>query len=258
VAILTDFGTSDYYMGAMEGAIYSANHMVRISIISSEVRAFDIAEGSYILSRAALTYPPGTVFVTKIDTGSFRVIVLETSNGKIFVGPDNGVLTGVIEEMGINHADQITNQTLMGNSSSSTFRRAYNYGPVAGYISSSKVKPSDVGPEIADLKLLSIAKAGLNGTERSGSIIHVDRYGNLITNIPSRMVEEAGIAKGQRLNLTIGNHTVEAKFVSTYSDVPLRDWLALISSDGDLEIARNMENAAKTIDESVGAEIRLM
>jgi len=260
VAVLTDFGTSDFYVGAMEGSIYSANPLVRISTITNEVTAFDIAEGSYLLSKAARTYPPGTVFVVDVDPGSsreMRFIVLETSNGKIFVGPDNGIMTGVIGEMGLAHAYQITNQTLMGNNSSSTFRGAYVYGPVAGHLSSGKVEPGDAGPEITDIKLLPMVSARLNGSEISGAVIHVDKYGNMITNIPSDLVKEAGISKGQELNATVGNHTIAAKFVSAYSDVPLGDWLALISTNGELEIARNMENAAKTIEASAGKAVTL-
>lgn len=260
VAILTDFGTSDFYAGAMEGSIYSANPLVRISTITNEVAAFDIAEGSYLLSRAAQTYPRGTVFVTDVDPGStkdMRFVVVETSNGKIFVGPDNGILTGVIDEMGLAHAYQITNKTLMGNSSASTFRGAYNYGPVSGHLSSGAAKPGDVGPEITDLKLLPLARARLNGSEISGAVVHVDRFGNLITNIQSGMVEEAGISKGQGLNMTVGNRTIAAKYVSSYGDVPLRDWLTLVNSNGVLEIARNMENAAKTIGASAGSEVMM-
>ncbi|HWQ19892.1 MAG TPA: SAM-dependent chlorinase/fluorinase [Methanotrichaceae archaeon] len=260
MAVLTDFGISDFYVGALEGSVYTANPLVRISTITNEVKAFDIAEGSYLLSRAALTYPSGTVFIAEVDPGSskdMRFIVLETPNGKIFVGPDNGILTGVIAEMGLAHAYQITNQTLMGNGSSFTFKGAYIYGPVAGHLSSGEVEPGDVGPEITDLKLLPMAKARLNRSEISGAIIHVDRYGNLITNIPSDLVGEAGISKGQGLNMTVGNYTIATKFVSTYSEVPLGDWLILINSNGVLEIARNMENAAKAIEASAGDAVSL-
>jgi hypothetical protein len=101
VAVLTDFGTEDYYVGALEGSIYSADPTVRISTISHQVKPFDITEGSYILAKAIRWYPTGTVFVGDVDPGSTRdrrFIVMTTLDTKLFVGPDNGLFTEVIHD----------------------------------------------------------------------------------------------------------------------------------------------------------------
>lgn len=116
VAILTDFGTTDYYAGALEGSIYAANPSARVSTITNEIQPFNVAEASYILAKSAHWYPPETVFVAEVNPGSgnkHRHIVLETKDGKLFVGPDNGLFTGVIDEFGISSAYEITNQNLM-------------------------------------------------------------------------------------------------------------------------------------------------
>ena len=103
VATLTDFGTNDFYAGALEGSIYSANPLVRISTITHQIKPFDIAEGSYILAKAAKRYPSGTVFVCEVDPGSdenLSFIVLKSNDNKLFVGPDNGLFTGVMDDLG--------------------------------------------------------------------------------------------------------------------------------------------------------------
>lgn len=258
VAVLTDFGTTDYYAGALEGSIYAVNPSVRISTITQEIQPFNVAEGSYILAKSALWYPPGTVFMAEVNPGSgrgLRHVVLETEDGKLFVGPDNGLFTGVMDNLGFAHAYEITNRSLMRENLSETFQSLHIYGPVAARLAGG-LRPSEVGPEVDDLKRLPTMPAAINGSEISGSVVHVDRYGNLITNIPSELVERAGMVLSDRLDMTIGNQNVSATFVRTYGDVPLGDWLALIDSSGDLEIAINMENAAKAIGAHAGDGVR--
>ena len=121
------------------------------------------------------------------------------------------------------------------------------------------MEPSEVGPEIpvADLVRLPIASARREGPVLVGSVVHVDRYGNLITNIPGRLAEEVGLASGDPLDITIGDQPITVTFATTYDDVPEGDWLALINAEGVVEIARNLANAAKTVGASAGAEISM-
>ncbi len=258
VAILSDFGSSDYYAGALAGSIYSANPSVKISTISNQVKPFDIAEGSYILAKAAKWYPSGTVFVGEVDPGSEknrRFIVLETSDGKLFVGPDNGLFTEVMDELGLAHVYQITNRSLMfqGNESA-TFRAFYVCGPVAAHLAAG-VPPDEVGPEIRDSVRLQMAQPKIAGSWITGSIVHVDRYGNLMTNIPGSLTREAGLAIGSKLTLSLANQSFNATFATTYGDVANGQWLALINPDGQLEVARNMADAAKAAGVSAGDKI---
>ena len=260
VAILTDFGTEDYYVGALEGSIYSADPAVRISTISHQVKPFDITEGSYILAKAAMWYPPGTVFVGDVDPGSARdrrFIVLTTLDSKLFVGPDNGLFTEVIHDLGLAHAYQITNQSLIyRENKSATFQGFSVYGPVAAHLAGG-VRPEEVGPEIRDLVQLPVTQPGVNGSEITGTVVHVDHYGNLITNIPRKLATGAGFVPGQHLRINLGNQSVNATFATTYGDVATGQWLALISSDGAVEVARNLENAAETIGASAGEKVTL-
>ena len=100
VAVVTDFDTTDFYVGAMQGAMYSVNPQARIVTITHEVEPFNVAEGSYILVQAAREFPSGTVFLAVVDPGvgtERRPIVLQTKDEKLFVAPDNGLLTGVMD-----------------------------------------------------------------------------------------------------------------------------------------------------------------
>lgn len=260
MAVLTDFGTEDYYVGALEGAIYSANPSVRISTISHQVKPFDIADGSYILAKAAMWYPPGTVFMGDVDPGSAkdrRFIVLETLDSKLFVGPDNGLFTEVIHDLGLAHAYQITNVSLMNRENeSATFQGFTVYGPVAAHLAGG-IRPEEVGPEIRDLVQLPLTQPEVNGSEITGSVVHVDHYGNLITNIPRKLATGAGFVPGLPLRINLGNRSINATFATTYGDVATGQWLALMSSDGAVEVARNLENAAKTIGASAGENVTL-
>lgn len=261
VAILTDFGTTGYYAGSLEGVIYATNPYAKVSAITHEVEPFNVAEGSYILAKSARWYPPGTVFLAEVNPGSgnkYRHIVLETKDGKLFVGPDNGLFSGVMDDLGFARAYKITNQSVMqGNvSASETFLSLYIYGPVSARLAAG-LNPEELGPEVDNLKHLPFVQPSLNGSDIMGSIVHVDRYGNLITNIPSQLMEMANISLSEQLNITIGNQSISVSFVRTYGDVPLGDWLALIDSTGDLEVAINMKNAAQTIGAHVGDTVRV-
>ncbi len=288
VAIISDYGTKDFYAGALEGAIYSENPSVKISTITHEVEPFNVAEGSYLLSQAAKMYPTGTVFIAAVDPGSgeTRSIVLESGDGKLFVAPDNGILTGVMDELGTAHIYEIANQSFMMMDESGenhTSQSWYIYAPAAARLAEG-ASPRDVGPEIFDPVRLSeveaeaiessisesntnesninessISDSSYSRQKISGSVVHIDRFGNMITNIPGSMMKSAGYNIGDNISVAIGDKKVDVTFVSTYGDVPEGDWLVLIDDSlGAVEIARNMENAAETIGGLAGDEVQLM
>lgn len=266
VALLTDFGTTDFYAGAFEGSIYSANPNVRISTITHQVAAFNVAEGSYILAEAAKVYPPGTVFAADVDPGAGedeRAIVLQTEDGKLFVGPDNGLFTDVMADLGVASVREITNHSLTGReSASATFKGIGIYGPIAGHLAAG-VDPSLVGPEISDPVRIEQAEAKIEDGALAGTVVHVDHWGNLITNIPQELVERADLSPGDPIEIAfVGDGAGEADkvdglFGTTYGDVPEGEWVAFISSLGRLEIAINMGSASDALRIEAGAEVQI-
>jgi len=260
VAVLTDYGTKDFYVGALKGAMYTANPQVKITTITHQIEPFNVAEGSYVLVHAAMEFPPGTVFLAVVDPGvgtERRSIVMESPDHKLFVAPDNGLLTGVMDKLGVAHAYEIKNYGLIRKGTvSATFHGRDILGPVAAHLAGG-VRPSDVGPEITDLIRLPVTPARRDGAAVVGLVVHVDRYGNMITNIPGRLIEQMGFEPGARIRVTIGNEAITATFATTYGDVPEGDWLALINAEKLMEIARNLGNAAETVGASAGIKVRL-
>ena len=260
VVLLTDYGTSDFYVGALEGVIYSANPNVRISTITHEVAAFDIADGSYLLAQAARKYPSGAVFVVDVDPGAGMVersIVLKTNDGKLFVGPDNGIFSGVMDELEIASIYEITNFDLIGQGkASATFKGIYVYGPMAGHLAAG-TDLSEFGPEIIDPVRIEVVAADLVDGNLIGTVAHVDSWGNLITNMPQELIERSDLTPGDRIEVSVGGEKVEAVFGTTYGDVLQGEWVVMVSSLGRLVIARNMDNAAETLGVSAGTEVRI-
>ncbi len=260
VVLLTDYGTSDFYVGALEGSIYSANPNARISTITHEVATFNVAEGSYILAQAAREYPPGSVFVADVDPGSGvkeRSIVLETEDGKFLVGPDNGLFTEVMNDLGVASVRQISNQDLTSRgNASATFKGIGFYGPVAGHLAAG-MDPSEVGPELFDPVRIEVAEAYLDNKTIVGVVAHVDHWGNLVTNIRQDLIERADISPGDGIVILTGGENVDAVFGTTYSDVPKGEWIAFVSSLGRMEIAINMDSAADALGVSARTEVRV-
>ncbi len=263
VVLLTDFGTTDFYVGAFEGSIYSANPNVRISTITHQVAAFNVAEGSYLLAAAARVYPPGTVFAADVDPGAGedeRSIVLLTEDGKLFVGPDNGLFTNVMADLGVASVREITNESLTGRkSASASFEGIGIYGPIAGHLAAG-ADPALVGPVITDPVKIDLAEAKIEDGALAGTISHVDHWGNLITNIPQELVEGADLSPGDRIEIAFGGdeaEKVDGIFGTTYGDVPEGEWVAFVSSLGRLEIAINMGSASDALGIEAGAEVRI-
>ena len=260
VVLLTDYGTSDFHVGALEGSIYSANPDARISTITHNVPAFNIAEGSFILAQAAPYYPPGAVFAADVDPGAAtdeRSIVLLTGDGKLFVGPDNGLFTDVMNELGVASVREITNEnfTVQVNFSAN-FWGIGVYGPVAARLAAG-MDPSEVGDEIFDPVRSEVDLARLENETLVGVVEDVDHWGNLITNIPRDLVDRADLEPGDRIEISIGGEEVEAAFGTTYADVPEGEWVAFIGSSGRLEIAINMGSAALVLGVSSGSEVQV-
>ena len=247
VVLLTDYGTSGFRVGALEGSIYSENPQVRISTITHQVSAFNVAEGSYLLAKAARYYPPGTVFVAEVNPGvgtDERSIVVETEDGKLFVGPDNGLFTDVMEDLGVARVWEVRGLNLTRSGGDPvTFNGVEVYGPV-GAILAAGADPAGVGPEVSDPVRLERQRAGVEGDEVVGAVAYIDPWGNLVTNIPEELLGGTDIGPGDRVEISVNGSRIDALFGTTYADVPVGEWVVLVGILGRLEIAVNMGSAA--------------
>ena len=262
IALLTDYGTQDHYVGELQGVILSINPKAQLVSITHEVPNYDIRDGSYILATAAKGFPPGTIFVGVVDPGvgsKRRAIIVETLDKKYFVGPDNGLFTDVIRSYGVKRAFEITNVLWYRTSAiSSTFHGREIFGPAAAHLSRGE-KIEEAGAPVTDLQKFQRTDAVLSAGRIRGEILHRDRYGNLITNIAADILAKASWRTGMDFDFTVGSQTARAKFADRYSAVPKGNFVIILNSQGRLEIARHLASAADSLGTSVGdtLEVRI-
>jgi S-adenosylmethionine hydrolase len=200
------------------------------------------------------------VFVVVVDPGvgtQRRSIVLRTQTGQRFVGPDNGVLSGVMAEQGVDRVWQIQEEQLAASGRmSSTFHGRDIYGPIGGRLAAG-MSPDDVGPQIDDPVQLVIHAPVRAGLVFEGQIVHVDHYGNIATNIPAHWLSEGAVGLGEILVVIVGDRRWPAQRAKTYADVAPGELLVLASAEGTVEVARNRASAGERLAAKAGDVIRI-
>ena len=258
VATLSDYGSMGFYSGALVGATLRTNPAARVVTITNEIAAYNVAQGAYVLAEAAEEFPPGTVFLCAVTPGAGgRAVAVRTRNGQTFLAPDNGLLTHVMDRFGVAESRAVTNQALLVRKQASPiFLGRDVLAPVAGRLSAG-LPLSRVGPPAGELKRLLVTKPAIRGAKLIGQVVYVDRYGNLLTNIPGKLIRDVGAKLGEPWNIAIGARTEKAAFSKQYSDVPKGAWLFLINAEDSVEIARNMTSAAEGVSAVEGASVAL-
>ncbi|KPJ57398.1 MAG: hypothetical protein AMJ42_04720 [Deltaproteobacteria bacterium DG_8] len=248
IALLTDYGDKDFYVGAMKGVIYSIYPEAMVVDITHQIPPYNIKEGALTLYRAAREFPPGTIFVAVVDPSvgtSRRPIVSLTLDGKYFVGPDNGIFNVVFQEAGVHKIYQIKNPKWMRQAGvSKTFHGRDIFAPVAAHLAAGQ-PVEEVGPEIKDYLLLSSRPAKREGNRIRGEVTSIDHYGNVSLNIPRKLFKELGLKRGAELLVHFKNKKVKIKWVITFDEVPEGESLLFISSTDFLELAVNRGSAAR-------------
>lgn len=248
VAFYTDFGINDPYVGQLKGAVKTVNPGAELLDLSHDSSVFDVSAASYLLAKATRTLPPGTVIVAVVDpgVGSDRAAVaVRTGSGRIYVAPDNGLLTEVLAREGLVEARLIENKDLfLPGEASSTFHGRDIFAPVAGHLAGGE-SIQKVGPKAEKIMRLPRNTATVMPNLAKGLVIFIDHYGNILTNIPGS--ELSKLKTGQLLNLTIKGKPVPLPFLRTYAEAPDDRPFALINSDGEFEIAVSKGNAAKKL-----------
>ncbi|WP_457621486.1 SAM hydrolase/SAM-dependent halogenase family protein [Persephonella sp.] len=184
VALLTDFGTQDGFIGAVKGVISSINPAVNIIDISHEVDSFDILEGALILSATYRYFPEGTVFVSVVDPGvgtERKPIVIKTEK-YFFVAPDNGIVSIAVQDQKVEKIIHIKNKQFILERFTETFHGRDIFAPVAAYIT--RGVPVDMfGEELESINKIRIPEPEERDDLVVGQVIKFDKFGNCITNI---------------------------------------------------------------------------
>ena len=261
VTLLTDFGAADYFVGALKGAILSVNPQAHIVDITHEIPAHDIAAGAFTLLAAYSSFPAQTIHVAVVDpgVGSARRPLLVAAREHFFVGPDNGLFSYVCErEQGDVRVYQLTNEKFFRTPVSNTFHGRDIFAPVAGALSKN-VPPEDFGEPVEDyVRLVPLApvREGDAAGAWSAKIIHIDRFGNLITNITRRELAGAEFTQGARLD--VGGRAINSfrKFYAEETGAA-GELFAIWGSAGFLEIAADRASAARLLRAERGQTVRV-
>ena len=253
ITLTSDFGLNDPYVAEMKGVILTINPNANIIDITHGVEKFNIRIGAFLLASAARYFPKGTVHVAVVDPGvgtERRAILLQTPQG-FFVGPDNGVLILAAQNQGIEHIYQITTPKFMLSKVSSTFHGRDVFAPVAAHLDMG-VEPFEFGPEINDVVTPEFVRVKKRNDAFIGEVLHVDGFGNIITNINQKEISEAKTVKIEMQNLTLN-----LQLCKTYAQAKPQQPIALIGSHGFLEIALNQASAAEKYGAKVGNKIEI-
>jgi len=256
ITLLTDFGTEDYFVAAVKGVIIGASPNARIVDITHDIPPQDIEAGAFTLLAAYASFPPATIHVAVVDpgVGSSRRPLLICAHDQFFVGPDNGIFSYVCEQSARPQIFHLTNNKYFRHPVSSTFNGRDIFAPVAVALSNG-IKPVKLGEKTGDYVRLKPLKAQASTSgEIIGRVIHIDRFGNCVTNITRAELSPQMIAAGAKLRV---KRKVVTSFRSYFAEnTESKDRVfGIWGSAGFLEIVAAQESAAKILNAHRGDSV---
>lgn len=247
ITLLTDFGLEDPYVGVMRGVILNIVPRANLVDLTHAVPPQDIDRAAFLLATAVDYFPPGTVHLVVVDPGvgtTRRPIAVRTERA-FYVAPDNGVLDLALARQSAERCVHLTEQRYWLAEVSATFHGRDIFAPVAAHLAGG-VPIDALGTPVRDLTHRSALQVAREPDGRlRGRIQHIDRFGNCITNVPAELVlNRASIIK-------VGVAAIQG-LAATYAAVEPGELVALIGSQGFLEIAVRNGSAADRIGGRVG------
>lgn len=257
ITLLSDFGTRDYFVGSIKGVILSINPHVNVVDITHDVPSHDIAAGAFTLLSTYRTFGPRTIHVAVVDpgVGSTRRPLLVAAAEQFFIGPDNGIFSFVYESEPNHEVYELTNDMYFRHPVSATFHGRDIFAPVAAALSTG-IAALELGDPIVDaLRLDTIEPKQLDRGGYKGRVLHIDRFGNCITNFKREMLS---VEDEHRARITIKTKSIRSfrPFFSS-TDKHREKLFAIWGSAGFLEIASYEQSAAKRLKTKVGDPVLL-
>jgi S-adenosyl-L-methionine hydrolase (adenosine-forming) len=261
LTLLTDFGLADWYVAAVKGVVLGLAPGTGIVDLSHEVPPGDVETAAFLLAAAAPTFPPGTVHLAVVDPGvgsERRLLAVEAGEAR-FLAPDNGLLTRILQGGGpvaVRAADRPdvylpSYRPSSGEISGETFHGRDRFAPLAAALLRGEPFAS-LGPAIADPILLELPRPRREEGLLRGRVAHVDRFGNLVTDLPG-----AWLPAGTPFAATVGNALTATRRVSCYRDLPPGEPGLLVGSLGTFELSLAGEDLARSRGIARGAPVRI-
>ncbi len=258
ITLLTDFGLSDVYVGVMKGTIAQINPQLKVIDITHDIPPQNIAAGRFCLMNAYAYFPTETVHVAVVDPGvgsSRRPVAIKCANC-FLVGPDNGLFSGVLSRESAIGCVCLTNPKYWRTPQpSSTFHGRDIFAAVGAHLATG-VRLEELGEaiDLASLVQLQIPNCAVTATGIAGYVQYGDRFGNLITNIPEHCIK----SNNWSVKVDRTSDTITIPSGKTYSDSKPGDLVAIIGSDGWVEITVNGGSAQSVLKLECGANIQVI
>jgi hypothetical protein len=253
ITLLTDFGLRDPYVASMKGVILSINPHCHLIDITHQVSPRDIREGAFTLAQAYASFPKGTIHLAVVDpgVGGPRRPALFVTKNYFFVGPDNGLFTIALRTEILKQVVVLTNEKFFLPKISSTFHGRDIFAPVAAHLSLG-VKPQSFGPSIKSWHKISFSDPAVKRGKLIGEIIHVDGFGNLVSNIDRERLLQ--FADGRPFIISVGKRVIRG-LKRGYWEGSRGKPIALIGSGGFLEISIREGSAQKFLNTRKGNRV---
>lgn len=256
VTLTTDFGTSDHFVGVMKGILIARQPLAQLIDITHEISPYEVTEAAFTIAQTYPYFPSKTVHLVVVDpgVGSTRRPILVEAAGQFFVGPDNGVFTMVLAREKKHKIREITAARYFRQPVSNTFHGRDIFAPAAAQLAKG-TPPAKLGRVITDPFRLANLDTPHRLSKRAwtGTILKVDRFGNLITNLH---IDEFPDMAGRPVEFTVGMEKIYL-LSKTYADSAAGTVVLVVGSSGYLEVAVNQASAARKLGCGAGAPVEL-
>jgi len=249
VTLTTDFGTGSGYVAELKGRLLHARAALTLVDIAHDLPAHDVRSAAWLVAQACPAFPAGTLHLVVVDpgVGTARRIVWVRAGGQEYLAPDNGVLARVLAAT----AAQATRVLAVPPAASPTFHGRDVIAPAAVALLDAAA-PESLGPSAGELATVPIPQPRATPAGLEGEVVHIDAFGNLLTNLPADLLPRL-VAAGR---LIVGDHEV-ARVVGTYGEAPPGTPVALVGSQGVIEAAVVQGRADAALAAGVGSRVVL-
>jgi S-adenosylmethionine hydrolase len=257
ITLTTDFGLSDPFVGIMKGVMLGINPSIKFIALSHLIEPQNIIQAYYTLKFSYKHFPSGTIHMAVVDpgVGSNRRPILIESKDYFFIGPDNGVFSFIFENEPSANVIELTEKKFFLPSVSHTFHGRDIFASVAGWLSTD-VKPYELGSPINNPVVIKTPEAGIGEKKISGEIIHIDRFGNLITNISETQFHSFISKPDSKIRIKIKDSVISSTCKS-YSEAKNKKPSSIINSWGLLEFFIKNEDASKKLKIKKGEKVTI-
>ena len=260
ITFLTDFGLQDDFVGTCHGVIARIAPEARVIDITHGIPPQAILQGALVL-RSTMKYMPVGVHLAVVDPGvggHRRAIGVRTADGRSFIGPDNGLLMLAADELGIEAAHELADPSYRLPEVSRTFHARDVFAPAAAHLAAG-IAIGELGPAIdpAELVRIDVPAPSVGKSQISATVVGVDRFGNVATNMQDAHVTSLGVARGDRVEVRLTFERYYATLADTFADASAGELILYEDSYGLVTLAISNGNAARLTGVGVGDELRI-